>query len=137
MVSDKSLGFLEALSDFYPQAKWQSCVVHFYRNVFRAIPSGKVKGVALMLKAIHAQEDRQAARQKTAEVVRKLREMRLLKAAGIVESGGEETLSYYDFPSAHWRHIRTNKPLERLNKEIRRRTRVVGSFPYGHAAMRL
>lgn len=137
VVSDKSLGFLEALSDFYPQSKWQRCVVHFYRNVFRAVPSGKVKDVALMLKAIHAQEDRQAARQKTAEVVRKLREMRLLKAAGIVESGGEETLSYYDFPSAHWRHIRTNNPLERLNKEIRRRTRVVGSFPDGHAALML
>jgi len=54
-----------------------------------------------------------------------------------VESGCDETLSYYDFPVAHWRHIRTNNPLERLNREIRRRTRVVGSFPDGHAALML
>jgi transposase-like protein len=62
---------------------------------------------------------------------------RLEKAAGILESGCDETLSYYAFPVAHWRHIRTNNPLERLNREIRRRTRVVGSFPDGHAALML
>ena len=90
-----------------------------------------------MLKAIHAQEDKQAARQKTAEVVKKLQALRLEKAARIVESGCEETFSYYEFPVAHWRHIRTNNPLERLNREIRRRTRVVGSFPDGHAALML
>jgi transposase-like protein len=137
LVSDKSLGLLEALGEFYPQARWQRCVVHFYRNVFTATPRGKVKDVALMLKAIHAQEDREAARRKAAEVVLKLRELRLAKAAGLVESGVEETLSYYGFQPTHWRHIRTNNPLERLNREIRRRTRVVGSFPDGHAALML
>ena len=137
VVSDKSLGFLEALGEFYPDAKWQRCVVHFYRNVLHAVPRGKAKEVALMLKAVHAQEDKEAARRKSAEVVSKLRAQRLEKAARIVESGCEETLSYYDFPVAHWRHIRTNNPLERLNREIRRRTRVVGSFPDGHAALML
>ena len=137
VVSDKSLGFLEALGEFYPEAKWQRCVVHFYRNVLHAVPRGKAKEVALMLKAVHAQEDKEAARRKSAEVVSKLRAQRLEKAARIVESGCDETLSYYDFPVAHWRHIRTNNPLERLNREIRRRTRVVGSFPDGHAALML
>ena len=137
VVSDKSLGFLEALGEFYPDAKWQRCVVHFYRNVLHAVPRGKAKEVALMLKAVHAQEDKEAARRKSVEVINKLRVQRLEKAAKIVESGCDETLSYYDFPVAHWRHIRTNNPLERLNREIRRRTRVVGSFPDGHAALML
>jgi len=137
VVSDKSLGFLEALGEFYPDAKWQRCVVHFYRNVLHAVPRGKAKEVALMLKAVHAQEDKEAARRKSVEVINKLRTQRFEKAARIVESGCDETLSYYDFPVAHWRHIRTNNPLERLNREIRRRTRVVGSFPDGHAALML
>jgi transposase-like protein len=137
LVSDKSLGLLAALGEFYPKAKWQRCVVHFYRNVLHAVPRGKAKDVALMLKAIHAQEDRAAARQKATEVVLKLQGLRLEKAAQVVESGCDETLSYYAFPSTHWRSLRTNNPLERLNREIRRRTRVVGSFPDGHAALML
>jgi transposase-like protein len=137
LISDKSLGLLEALGEFYPEAKWQRCVVHFYRNVLHAVPHGKAKEVALMLKAIHAQEDKEAARHKTSEVIRKLQALCLEKAARILESGSEETLSYYAFPASHWRHIRTNNPLERLNREIRRRTRVVGSFPDGHAALML
>lgn len=137
MISDKSLGFLDALGEVYPNAKWQRCVVHFYRNVLHAVPRSKAKEVSMMLKAIHAQEDKEAARQKTAEVIKKLQTLRLEKAAKILASGGEETLSYYEFPVAHWRHIRTNNPLERLNREIRRRTRVVGSFPDGRAALML
>jgi transposase-like protein len=101
------------------------------------VPHGTAKKVALMLKAIHAQEDREAARQKAREVVKKLQNMKLDKAARIVESGSDETLSSYWFPATHWRHIRTNNPLERLNREIRRRTRVVGSFPDGQAALML
>ncbi|RRD68432.1 MULTISPECIES: transposase, partial [unclassified Desulfovibrio] len=137
VVSDKSLGLLEALGEFYPAAAWQRCVVHFYRNVLHVVPRGKSKDVILMLKAIHAQEDREAARQKAREVWRKLKVLRLEKAARLVDSGIEETFSYYAFSVAHWRHIRTNNPLERLNREIRRRTRVVGSFPDGHAALML
>lgn len=137
LISDKSLGLLEALGDYYPEAKWQRCIVHFYRNVLHAVPRGKAKDVARMLKAIHAQEDREAAQQKVGEVVKKLQTLRLEKASRIVESGCSETLSFYGFPAEHWRHIRTNNPLERLNREIRRRTRVVGSFPDGHAALML
>jgi putative transposase len=122
-VSDKCLGLVESLADFYPEAKWQRCVVHFYRNVFTAAPKGKVKDVAAMLKAIHAQEDRQAAEEKVVAVTKKLKAMKLSNAAKIVEQGACETLSYYDFPSQHWRSLRTNNPLERLMREIRRRTR--------------
>ncbi len=101
------------------------------------MPTGKVKAVAAMLKAIHAQEDREAAKENARQVVAKLPEMRLAKAAEIVEAGVDETLSYYDFPPEHWRSIRTNNPLERLNREIRRRTRVVGAFPDGRSALML
>jgi transposase-like protein len=136
-VSDKCLGLIENLADFYPEAKWQRCVVHFYRNVWTAVPTGKVKEAAAMLKAIHAQEDRQAAKEKAAQVVEKLRAMKLAKAAEIVENGIEETLSYYALPPEHWRCLRTNNPLERLMREIRRRTRVVGAFPDGKSALML
>ena len=136
-VSEKCLGLIENLADFYPEAKWQRCVVHFYRNVWTAVPTGKVKEAAAMLKAIHAQEDRQAAKEKANKVVDKLRAMKLAKAAEIVENGIEETLSYYELPPEHWRCLRTNNPLERLMREIRRRTRVVGAFPDGKSALML
>ena len=90
-----------------------------------------------MLKAIHAQEDRQAAAEKAKVVVAKLQEMKLGKAAAVVAEGVEETLSYYAFPREHWRCLRTNNPLERLNREVRRRTRVVGAFPDGQSALML
>ncbi len=136
-VSDKCLRLVENLGDFYPEAKWQPCVVHFYRNVWTAVPTGKVKEVAAMLKAIHAQEDAQAAKEKGRQIVEKLRAMKLAKAAEIVESGIGETLSYYNLPPEHWRCLRTNNPLERLMREIRRRTRVVGAFPDGNSALML
>ena len=136
-VSDKCLGLIESLADFYPEAKWQRCVVHFYRNVFTVVPKSRVKEVAAMLKAIHAQEDREAAEEKVAAVVRKLQSMRMGAAARIVEQGAAETLSYYGFPSQHWRSLRTNNPLERLMREIRRRARVVGAFPDGQSALML
>jgi putative transposase len=136
-VSDKCLGLIENLAEFYPEASWQRCVVHFYRNVWTKVPSGKVKEVAAMLKAIHAQEDRDAAREKARLVMEKLRAMKLRDAADLLEAGVEETLSYYAFPREHWRCLRTNNPLERLNREIRRRTRVVGAFPDGRSALML
>jgi len=136
-VSDKCLGLVESLADFYPNAKWQRCVVHFYRNIFTVVPKTKVRIVAAMLKAIHAQEDRDAAEEKVVAVVKKLKEMKLNKASKLVEQGASETLSYYAFPSQHWRSLRTNNPLERLMREIRRRTRVVGAFPDGKSALML
>ena len=137
VISDKCLGLVEALGEFFPEAKWQRCMVHWYRNVFTAVPKGKVKAVAAMLKAIHAQEDRQAARRKAEDVVEKLEAMKLDKAAQDRGEGVEETLTYMAFPTEHWRQIRTNNPLERIMREIRRRTRVVGAFPDGRSALML
>jgi putative transposase len=93
-VSDKCLGLVENLAEFYREADWQRCVVHFYRNVWTAVPTGKVKEVAAMLKAIHAQEDAKAAKEKALQVTDKLRATRLAKAAEIVEAGIDEMLSY-------------------------------------------
>jgi transposase-like protein len=137
IVSDKSLGLVEAVGEFYPEASWQRCMVHWYRNVMSVVPRGKVKEVVAMLKAIHAQEDRQAARDKAQAVVEKLEAMRLGQAATIVRTGVDETLSYMAFPREHWTRIRTNNVLERIMREIRRRTRVVGNFPDGKSAVML
>lgn len=136
-TSDKSLGLIEALGEFYPEAAWQRCLVHWYRNVMSVVPKGKVKEVMAMLKAIHAQEDRQTARDKAQLVADKLAAARLGQAATIVREGVEETLSYAAFPREHWTRIRTNNVLERIMREIRRRTRVVGSFPDGKSAVML
>lgn len=137
IISDKCLGLIESLGEFYPEAKWQRCMVHFYRNVFTLVPKGKVREVAAMLKAIHAQENRQEAIRKANSVTKKLEVMKLGKAAKLLSEGIQETLSYYDFPEQHHRRIRTNNPLERIMKEIRRRTRVVGAFPDGNSALML
>jgi transposase-like protein len=134
-ISDKCLGLVESLAEFYPEARHQRCAVHFYRNVWSLVPAGKVREVAAMLKAVHASEDRQAARAKAAQVAGKLREMKLPAAAQLVDNSMDETLNYYEFPSQHWRSLRTNNPLERLMREIRRRTRAVGAFPDGNSAM--
>jgi putative transposase len=125
------------VGDFYPEAKWQRCTVHFYRNVFSRVPRGKVAEVARMPKAIHAQEDLAAARDKVQAVLEKLRGMKQKSAADLLEKIVEQTLTYYHFPSEHWRRIRANNPMERIIREIRRRTRVVGTFPDGQSALML
>ena len=137
IISDKSLGLIEVLGEFFPQARWQRCVVHFYRNVLRVVPKGKSKKVAAMLKAIHAQEDLESAREKSLAVVKKLESMKLGKAAKTVNDGHMETLGYMHYPREYWLRIRTNNPLERIMREIRRRTRVVGCFPDGESALML
>jgi transposase-like protein len=137
IISDACLGLIESVAEHFPDARWQRCVVHWYRNVFGHVPSDKVREVATMLKAIHAQEDRAAAEAKATDVAAKLRAARMKKAAELVEQSVGETLSYYAFPEPHWRRIRTNNPLERIIREIRRRTRVVGAFPDGESALNL
>jgi transposase-like protein len=137
IVSDACMGLKESVHDFYPDARWQRCAVHAYRNVFSHVPAPKVKEVSLMLKAIHAQESLATAQAKTAEVTARLREMKLPKAADKVADIFEETFAYYAFPSEHWRRLRTNNALERLMREIRRRTRVVGAFPDGNSCLNL
>jgi putative transposase len=137
VVSDKCLGLVESLAEQLPEADWQWCTVHFYRDTWNEVPSTKVKAVAAMLKAIHAQEDLEAARVKATDVVAKLRGMKLPKAADQVERTIDETLTYMSYPREHWRNLRTNNPMERMMREIRRRTRVVGAFPDGNSALML
>ena len=93
--------------------------------------------VAKMLKAIHAPEDRKAAAEKMAAVTAELRAMKLIRAAELLEEHGHETLTYYAYPDSHWIKLRTNNPLERIMREIRRRTRVVGAFPDGKSCLNL
>ncbi len=136
-ISDCCLDLVEALGECFPHAAWQCCIVHFYRNVFSAVPSTQVKEVAAMLKANHAQEDADATRQMAKEITTKQVAMRLTKAADLVRDATEDTLAFLTFPREHWRRIRTNNPLERLNREIRRRTCGGGAFPDGHTAVML
>lgn len=121
-------GLVEILYAYYSGVRWKSCTARFDWNVQRTTPRGKIREGRRMLMAIHAQEDRESAHRKAAEVASKLRALRLDRAACIVAEGCEETLTYYDFPSAHWTNLRTNDPLEQLNREIRRRRRVARSF---------
>ena len=137
VIGDKALGMVESIGQVFPEAKYQRCTVHFYRNVLSSVPHQKIGTVAKMLKAIHAQEDKVAAREKAVQVVQKLQDMKLGKAARVVEAGFEETLTFMSFPSQHWLRIRTNNTLERINREIKRRTKVVGTFPDGESALML
>ncbi len=137
IISDACMGLVESVSEYYPQAQWQRCTVHFYRNVFSVVPSKHMRTAADMLKAIHACEDRQAAQARAQTVVEKLTAMRLKEAAAKVNDSIAETLTFYSFPALHWRRIRTNNLLERIMREIRRRTRVVGAFPDGKSALML
>lgn len=121
----------------FPDSAYQRCTVHFYRNTLSKVPKSRRRQVAAMLKAIHAQESLDASMEKAESVADSLESMRLKEAAKCVRDGVAETLTYTRFPMEHWRHIRTNNAIERLNREIRRRTRVVGTFPDGKSALML
>jgi putative transposase len=126
------MGLVESAAEFFPTARWQRCMVHFYRNVFSHVPGGKLREVALMLKAIHAQEDLAAAQRKTGEVVARLHNMRLGKAAELVETAGPETLAYYAFPEEHWRRIRTTDEMDK-RFYVRRGSFLLRGRPRGEA----
>ena len=136
-ITDKCTGLIEVMAEVFPRARYQRCIVHFYRNVFSVVPRKKVKEVSALLKAIHAQEDKEAALKKIGDIIEKLKDLKLNEAAGKVETAASETLTYMDFPREHWRRIRTNNAMERLNREIRRRTKSVGTFPDGRSALML
>ena len=136
-TTDKCLGLVEALGEVFPETRWQRCTVHYQRNVLSEVTDRHKDAVARKLKAIYAQESREAAEAKVQAVVADLRTLRLTKAAACLESGASETFTYFRFPSRHWSRIRSNNVLERVNREIRRRTRVVGNFPDGRSALML
>lgn len=135
VISDKCTGLVESATDIFPNAKWQRCVFHFHRNVLTQVPRKLMADVAAKLKAIHAQEDLESALKKADQVIDDLRKMKLTPAAKILEDGVRESLIYMEFPREHRVRIRTNNPLERIIKEIKRRTKVVGAFPDGESAL--
>lgn len=136
-TGDKAAATTGAIAEVFPDAAYQRCTVHFYRNVLAKVPKSKRRQVAAMLKAIHAQESFDASTDKAEVVAATLEGMKLKEAARCVRDGVAETLTYTRFPMGHWRRIRTNNAIERLNREIRRRTRVVGTFPDGRSALML
>ena len=136
-TGDKAAGMVGAIAEVFPDAARQRCTVHFYRNALSKVPKSKRKPVAGKLEAIHAQESFEASEEKALKVASDLEETRLKEAAKVVREGYLETLTYTRFPMEHWRRIRTNNSIERLNREIRRRTRVVGTFPDGKSALML
>ena len=107
IVSDKCMGVLEAVGKVFPDVKYQRCIVHFYHNVFSVVLKSKFKILTKMLKAIH----KKASRKKTKAIVAELKAMKLNETAKKIEVGTEETLTYHDFPSEHWKRIRTNNVL--------------------------
>lgn len=136
-TGDKAAAMTGAIAEVFPDAAYQRCTVHFYRNVLSKVPKSKRGQAAAILKAIHAQESFDASMEKAGAVAEALDEMRLAAASKCVREGVVETLTYTRFPMRHWRRIRTNNAIERLNREIRRRTRVVGTFPDGRSALML
>ena len=136
-TGDKAAGMVGSLAEVFPDAKYQRCTVRFYRNVLAKVPKSMRFQAAAVLKAIHATESREASAAKAEAVAADLESMKLKEAAKVVRDGYAETLTYCDMPREHWRRIRTNNAIERLNREIRRRTRVVGTFPDGKSALML
>lgn len=135
IIGDKNLGMVKTIPEVFPNARYQRCTVHFYRNIFSVTPRNKMKAAAMMLKAIHAQESKEAAHEKAHQVAEKLKEIKFGSAAKKLQDGIEETLTYMGFPIQHWTRIRTNNTIERLNREIKRRTMVIGAFPDGQSAL--
>lgn len=137
IVGDKASGMAGPIAEVFPDAAYQRCTVHFHRDVLARVPKSRRAAVAAMLKAVHAMESREASEAKALAVAEELEGMRLGEAARVVRAGYAETLTYTGFPREHWARIRTNNAIERLNREVRRRTRVVGTFPDGKSALML
>ena len=135
VVSDAHSG-LKAAARKVLKAEWQRCKVHFYRNVLVHVPKRSQAEVSEAMKAVFVQRDEKSAKTKAAELVR-LFQARFAKAMEIFEAGIDDVLSYLHYPQSHRVRISSTNPLERLNLEIRRRTRVVGIFPHAGACLRL
>jgi transposase-like protein len=136
VISDAHKGLREAIETVLTGATWQRCRVHFMRNVLAHIPKRDKSMVAAALRTIFAQPNQEAARQQLAEVAQAMGE-RWPKAAEVLMAGEEDVLSYMTFPPEHWTRIYSTNPLERLNREVKRRTNVVGIFPDSDAVLRL
>ena len=136
VVSDAHQGLKQAIREVFVGASWQRCRVHFVRNVLARVPKSTQAMVAATIRTIFQQPDRRAAQAQLAHVVATLAD-RFPKVVPLLVEAEEEILTFYDFPPEHWRQVYSTNPLERLNKELKRRSAVVGIFPNRDAVLRL
>jgi putative transposase len=136
VVSDAHSGLRDAIDSVLRGASWQRCRTHFVRNLLTRVPRAAHAIVATYVRTIFMQPDAESVRAQHARTVEQLRN-RFPKAAALLEDAAEELLAFTAFPKEHWRQIWSNNPQERLNREIRRRTDVVGIFPNRDAIIRL
>ena len=136
VVSDAHQGLKQAIREVFVGASWQRCRVHFVRNVLARVPKSTQAMVAATIRTIFQQPDRRAAQAQLAHVVATLAD-RFPKVVPLLVEAEEEILTFYDFPPEHWRQVYSTNPLERLNKELKRRSAVVGIFPTRDAVLRL
>jgi len=136
VTSDAHAGLTAAIAAVLPGASWQRCRTHFMRNLLSRVPRSAQPLVASFVRTIFAQPDGASTRRQHATVVEELR-ARFPKAAELLEESREELLAFTAFAPLHWRQIWSNNPQERLNREVRRRTDVVGIFPDRDALVRL
>ncbi len=136
VTSDAHQGLREAIATVFAGASWQRCRTHFMRNLLTRVPKSAEKLVATTVRTIFEQSTAAAVQAQHARVVEQLAE-RFPAAAALLADAGPEVLAFTAFPVQHWQQVWSNNPLERLNKEIRRRTNVVGIFPNRAAVVRL
>ena len=136
VISDAHQGLVDAIASTLPGAAWQRCRVHFVRNVLTRVPKATQSMVATLIRSIFEQPDHEQVLAQHARVVEQLAE-RFADAAEMLTGAEGDILAFSSFPKEHWRQIWSNNPQERLNKEIRRRTDVVGIFPNRAAVIRL
>jgi len=136
VVSDSHIGLREAIGTVMAGASWQRCRVHFMRNALVRVPRGTQAMVAAAIRTIFAQPDRENASSQLRRVADSLRP-RFGAVSGLLEAAEHELLAYMAFPREHWRQLYSTNPLERINKEIKRRSNVVGIFPNREAVIRL
>lgn len=135
VISDAHPGLRQAIAEVFVGASWQRCRVHFLRNVLARVPKSAQAMVAATVRTIFEQPSRQAAQAQLRQVVGLL--ARFPTVVRLLEDAEEEVLTFYDFPAAHRRQVYSTNPLERLNKELKRRSAVVGIFPNRAAVLRL
>jgi putative transposase len=136
VTSDAHPGLVDAVAATLPGACWQRCRTHFMRNLLTRVPKSAQSFVATMVRSIFAQPDAESVREQHGRIVAQL-EGRFPEAAALLDEAGPEILAFTGFPKEHWRQLWSNNSLERLNKEVRRRTDVVGIFPDRAAIVRL
>jgi transposase-like protein len=135
-ISDAHAGLRDAIAATLPGATWQRCRTHFMRNLLTKVPKSAAGLVATLVRMIFAQPDAELTRAQHARVVEQLT-ARWPAAAELLETAQADLLAFTHFPKEHWRQIWSNNPQERLNRELKRRTDVVGIFPNRDAIVRL